>query len=140
MGSETSPSLRIYFMGSETSPSLRFTLWGRKRLLHCVANFDLNYNLDQEYMYFMGSETLTCYILSDESLLYSYYLSDESSTPLYSTSNGYNKNVDVIFVNRQITVNDSHLKVPFKYRCNPRWNHFFNRQITVNDIHLNGSY
>jgi len=42
MGSETSPSLRIYFMGSETSPSLRFTLWGRKRLLHCVANFDLN--------------------------------------------------------------------------------------------------
>jgi len=51
MGSETSPSLRIYFMGSETSPSLRtifwlkslyplqgYNIWGRKRLLHCVAN------------------------------------------------------------------------------------------------------
>jgi len=38
---------------------------------------------DQEYIYFMGSETLpsACYILSDE-----------SSIPFYSTSNGY-KNV-----------------------------------------------
>jgi len=35
---------------------------------------------DQEYMYFMGSETRTiaCYILSDE-----------SNIPFYSTSNGY---------------------------------------------------
>jgi len=34
---------------------------------------------DQEYIYFMGSETLpsTCYILSDE-----------ASIPFYSTSNG----------------------------------------------------
>jgi len=38
---------------------------------------------DQEYIYFMGSETLpsACYILSDE-----------SSIPFYSTSNGYNYN------------------------------------------------
>jgi len=38
---------------------------------------------NQEYIYFMGSETLpsACYILSDE-----------SSTPFYTTSNGYNKN------------------------------------------------
>jgi len=37
---------------------------------------------DQEYIYFMGSETLpsACYIHSDE-----------SSIPIYSTSNGYNK-------------------------------------------------
>jgi len=37
---------------------------------------------DQEYIYFMGSETLpsACYILSDA-----------SSIPFYSTSNGYNK-------------------------------------------------
>jgi len=37
---------------------------------------------DQEYIYFVGSETLSsaCYILSDE-----------SSIPFYSTSNGYNK-------------------------------------------------
>jgi len=36
---------------------------------------------DQEYIYFMGSETLpsACYILSDESRI-----------PFYSTSNGYN--------------------------------------------------
>jgi len=36
---------------------------------------------DQEYIYFMGSETLpsACYILSDE-----------SSIPFYFTSNGYN--------------------------------------------------
>jgi len=36
---------------------------------------------DQKYIYFMGSETLlsACYILSDE-----------SSIPFYSTSNGYN--------------------------------------------------
>jgi len=35
---------------------------------------------DQEYIYFMGSETIpsACYILSDE-----------SSIPFYSTSNGY---------------------------------------------------
>jgi len=38
---------------------------------------------DQEYIYFMGSETLpsACYILSDE-----------SSIPFYSTSNGYTYN------------------------------------------------
>jgi len=37
---------------------------------------------DQEYIYFMGSETLpsACYIVSDE-----------SSTSFYSTSNRYNK-------------------------------------------------
>jgi len=36
---------------------------------------------DQEYIYFMGSETLpsACYILSEE-----------SSIPFYSTSNEYN--------------------------------------------------
>jgi len=36
---------------------------------------------DQEYIYFTGSETVpsACYILSDE-----------SSIPIYSTSNGYN--------------------------------------------------
>jgi len=40
---------------------------------------------DQEYIYFVGSETLpsTCYILSDE-----------SSLPLYSTSNWYKKGRD----------------------------------------------
>jgi len=44
---------------------------------------------DQEYMYFMGSETLpsACYKLSDE-----------SSIPFYSTSSGYNKwNVQQMF-------------------------------------------
>jgi len=43
---------------------------------------------DQEYIYFMGSETLpsACYILSDE-----------SSIPFYSTSNGYNNYSFVIF-------------------------------------------
>jgi len=37
-------------------------------------------NIDQEYIYFMGSDALlsTCYILSDE-----------SSISFYSTSNGY---------------------------------------------------
>jgi len=41
---------------------------------------DLASDPDQEYIYFVGSETLpyACYILSDE-----------SSIPFYSTSNGY---------------------------------------------------
>jgi len=40
----------------------------------------LDLDPDQEYIYFVGSETLpsACYILSDE-----------SSIPFYSTSNGY---------------------------------------------------
>jgi len=42
---------------------------------------DMARSTDQEYVYFMGSETLpsACYILSDE-----------SNIPFYSTSNGYN--------------------------------------------------
>jgi len=55
---------------------------------------------DQEYIYFMGSETLpsTYYILSDEYIYFMgsetlpstyYILSDESNMPFYSTSNEY---------------------------------------------------
>jgi len=45
------------------------------------GQIDLASDLYQEYIYFMGSETLpsACYILSDE-----------SSIPFYSTCNGYN--------------------------------------------------
>jgi len=41
---------------------------------------------DQEYIHFMGSETLpsACYILFDE-----------SSIPFYFSSNGYNKSTDI---------------------------------------------
>jgi len=44
----------------------------------------------------MGSETLpsACYILSDE-----------SSIPFYSTSNGYNKLLDLIFVHPDLSLN-----------------------------------
>jgi len=48
------------------------------------ATFDSDSDPNQEYIYFMGSETLpfACYILSDE-----------SSIPFYSTSNGYNNKI-----------------------------------------------
>jgi len=51
---------------------------------------------DQEYIYFLGSETLpsACYILSDK-----------SSIPFYSTSNGYKNFKELILVFEAFKIN-----------------------------------
>jgi len=73
-----------------------YTLWGRKRFLLPVTYFSYP---DQEYIYFMGSETLpsACYILSEE-----------SSIPFYSTSNRYKKINKDTQINIDPLLNDIH--------------------------------
>jgi len=66
-----SPNI-LTFMVSEISAFIRTDGHGK---IHSPSD------PDEEYVYYMGSEALPS--------IFSYFLSDESSIPFYSTSNGY---------------------------------------------------